>query len=687
MMLASISVPEILPELAISLAALALAAATRREQVKRRRAEPERERKLRRRRVRKRAGSREPEALSGGEGAPVYGAAGTSLDDDTLFDLLDRELGASAGPQPGAAAKPPPDAPRGGERYANVRMLNGDGYPLKCFAPDELAHLRVDIGALRLDSLVERAVAFPEDLLPTEDVWVDVLLSSSDFAVGTESDDLYRGAVVERRLLLPTDGGAAVAEDGRSRYVEFVLRAPDRRGSARARLSYLYRNTVLQSQRVDAQLGENLEVRTDFTLSTRLGADVSVISERPRVTVIANDSPGERHELTVRAGDADGEALGEPVTFPVEHQRVGPKVAELRKRLTDEAPRGRKQRRDQLIHNLRRIAPLGWDLYSALDPKLQRAVREVAGATPDAVLQVAMTQGSTFTLPWSFVYDIFLSSSIPPEKLEICPVVVDWDGAGAMVAPDARDCPHAQEPSHAEGVLCPFGFWGYRYSIELLSSTERPARTIRYAAGSRAVVGESERGIDRKRLAEHVERLAATFASADGGLALHKAPTVGELRILIEDDLPILYFLCHGERNGKTTMLGMGKNERFSPQDLIGWMEVAAKRKRYMWTDPRPLVFVNACGSAGITPEDLVDYLRAFVSKGQAAGFVGTEVRVEQSQAMELAQEFFAKLFESGGTVDSALRHVRNAFLADGNLFGLMYTPYCFADLSVASIQ
>lgn len=76
-----------------------------------------------------------------------------------------------------------------------------------------------------------------------------------------------------------------------------------------------------------------------------------------------------------------------------------------------------------------------------------------------------------------------------------------------------------------------------------------------------------------------------------------------------------------------------------------------------MWTDPRPLVFVNACVSAQITPEDLVDYLGAFVGKGRAAGLIGTEVKVEQGQAMELAESFFSRLFEHGGSLEQALNH------------------------------
>jgi hypothetical protein len=105
-----------------------------------------------------------------------------------------------------------------------------------------------------------------------------------------------------------------------------------------------------------------------------------------------------------------------------------------------------------------------------------------------------------------------------------------------------------------------------------------------------------------------------------------------------------------------------------------------------MWSDPQPFVFLNACGSLDIDPKDLVDYLGAFLGKGRAVGLIGTEARVEQEQAMALAESFFAKLLEPRATVEHALRHVRTEFLMQGNLFGLTYTPYCFADLALTTV-
>jgi hypothetical protein len=543
----------------------------------------------------------------------------------------------------------------------------------------------VDIGALDPHSLVDDAVPFP-DVAPSEDLMLDVLLSSNDFDVSLTDGRLGESSAVEQRLRLPAGGGAAVSEDGTSRFIRFLLRAPGRPGSARARLSYMYRNTVLQSQRLDAELGKGLTVTTDFTISERMGADVLAIPKRPRVTLVVNESDGDRHELTVRAGDAAGAPLTEPVAFSIKHEKIGPPVAELRRRLSEGSPQSRRQTRDQLIRNLRRAAPLGRALYSALDPRVQDAVRDAAGGSGDAVLQVAITKGSTFTIPWSFVYSIYLPSGVPPERLEICPLVDTWDGQSPMVEAGARSCPHADDPGHDEGTLCPFGFWGYRYGIELLSNTDEPGLAIHCGQGGRVVIGQTEKNVDKGRLKTHLETLKRTFEGSDGELEVCEAVTSEKLRDLIQVDLPIIYFLCHGQRGASTVQLGLGRNEKIAPDDLIGWIDLAATRaRRHMWTDPRPLVFINACASLAITPEDLVDYLGAFVGKGHAVGLIGTEIRVEPRQAMELAETFFAKLFEPGASVDGALRHIRTSFLADGNLLGLAYTPYCFADLAVTS--
>jgi hypothetical protein len=97
----------------------------------------------------------------------------------------------------------------------------------------------------------------------------------------------------------------------------------------------------------------------------------------------------------------------------------------------------------------------------------------------------------------------------------------------------------------------------------------------------------------------------------------------------------------------------------------------------------RPLVFINACHSLEINPTTLISYLQAFVGLAHAAGVIGTEVKVQQALAMEFALAFFQRFTQPGCSVDHALHEGRMDFLRDGNLFGLLYTPYCWADLTL----
>ena len=103
-----------------------------------------------------------------------------------------------------------------------------------------------------------------------------------------------------------------------------------------------------------------------------------------------------------------------------------------------------------------------------------------------------------------------------------------------------------------------------------------------------------------------------------------------------------------------------------------------------IWDQIRPLIFINACHSAELDPAALFNYIDTFVTAANAAGVIGTEVKVSQDLAMEFARRFFDELLSPGATVGSAMRSARMEFLSRGNLFELNYTPYCWADLALA---
>jgi hypothetical protein len=238
-------------------------------------------------------------------------------------------------------------------------------------------------------------------------------------------------------------------------------------------------------------------------------------------------------------------------------------------------------------------------------------------------------------------------------------------------------------------VLCPFEFWGYRHTVEQLVSTEAPVTEIKAASGSNVVVGETtvldSSGL--KALAVHVKNLKTIVANSALKAGLQEGTKAAKLLGLLAADLPLVYFYCHGNRANvadPNTWLAIGNDEPIKAADIIGWL-VSERRvqQKYYWDKVRPLIFINACHSLAIEPATMVTYLDAFLGQGNAAGVIGTEVKVDQRLAMEVAENFFKSWVAENATVEEALRDIRLNYLRRGNLFGLVYTPYCWSELKL----
>jgi hypothetical protein len=376
-------------------------------------------------------------------------------------------------------------------------------------------------------------------------------------------------------------------------------------------------------------------------------------------------------------------------------------VQDLRKLLASEgiAPVTVRRSKAQLVQTLRALAPVGWELYAGLFPGLRETFYALGGSAGTgaagsgagpAVLHVARPAGVGLSVPWAYLYTIGIDSAYAANgfrDVPLCPLVADWDGSSTLVTEDLTSCPQAGTVSHASNLLCPFGFLGLRHDIEQLSSSQRPVLSIEAPAGSRVVIAETAYQVSAAALGAHVTMLRDTVAARLPGVSCLETTSKATLAELISADLPLVYFYCHGERPNAAspeTFLGIGKREWVTAPDFMSWVQDAYLRSGLrVWDQVRPLVFINACHSAEIDPRALFNYVDAFVGVGNAAGVIGTEVRVHQDLAMRFAQAFFGELLADGGTVGVALRRARLRFLAGGNLFGLNYTPYCWADLTI----
>jgi hypothetical protein len=568
--------------------------------------------------------------------------------------------------------KPPPR-----QRYANAVLLDKRTQrrleASVSLEPEQRVVLRLDIGQLA-HSHVIGPVAFPEQRVQ-RDIDLDVMVSSSDFDV---TDGRADGNVAHGKFFLPGDGGPA-SSPSNTRFLRFPLRAPREAGQAFCRISYYYRNALLQSQQLVASIGKagGFRIQTDFTQSENL-THLDVIPDRPRVSVLTNANGAGVHQIVLRRQSDAANTAADGHTFQIKDDVIRKTVANLRRELEERSPVAMRRTPRQLEDDLRVAARHGWDLYVQGPAKRTHELQPVFDDPAGYVIQVVRPTTSAFVFPWAFIYEIPLLTDRPA----VCKLISQWDGKQSLIDGLPRQCPHGP---HVENVLCPFGFWGFRYCIEQLASSDQPVLTLPVDDSRDFVMAQAEYGIDPDVLTTHVANLRSTLAGTYPKAQLVEGKTKDNIRKLLGQDLTLAYFYCHGERPNSAspdTYLGVGKRETLSAGEFIGWVVAWQHLKMKIWNQVRPLIFINACHSLAIYPETLTSYVDAFVGTAHAAGVIGTEIKVEAGIAADVAERFFSELLK-GRNVETALRQIRFDYLAQGNIFGLAYTPYCWADLRI----
>ena len=96
----------------------------------------------------------------------------------------------------------------------------------------------------------------------------------------------------------------------------------------------------------------------------------------------------------------------------------------------------------------------------------------------------------------------------------------------------------------------------------------------------------------------------------------------------------------------------------------------------------KPLVFINACESAELSPAFYDGFVPYFMAKG-ARGVVGTQCKTPALFAAEWAKRFFER-FLDGDALGEAFLDLRREFLdAHGNPLGLLYAVHCDGDTRI----
>jgi Leucine-rich repeat (LRR) protein len=565
------------------------------------------------------------------------------------------------------------------------RVLESEGLePLRTYL------VRVDIGPEDEASVIVNPIPIPvERLTPssTEGWWFGVVVTSSDIDVDSSV----------HRLFLPFAGRSWVCgcagpehvckEYARRPYLLVPLRTREHAGKGMLRATIYDRNNAVQSVLVEFDVGDAGEGRgeirgvCDFSL-----ADDLALAERlqPRsLNILTNASTNGTHNIVVNDGDR-------VIPVDLKESEADAAVKNLRAKLTaitlgSDAQRSQYDTDNQkptkaFTADLRGLALLGSMLWNAVVPhRDDRAyLRERLAAR--SKIQIARITNIVF--PWALVYDI-------PRELAatwtLCPLLEHWDGNRDLLASYPTGCPYQQD--HHANVLCPYGFWGFKHLIEQPPSTRQgvPRTTIRVTSPGRAAMSRSL-ALNQALTSAHFEDLGAALGDR---FDVERCDTRDAIRRAFADPrLPLVYFYCHGktallaDTNMTVPFLEIGLDDRIGPTDFAAWDEDGNWGPEH-WKEIAPLVFINGCETAMLSPEDLVSFVEGLAGV-DAAGVVGTEIPVTQRVAGEVALGFYRQFAGAGNeTVGMALYRTRIDLLRKGNLSGLVYTPFCSMDLAL----
>ncbi len=330
-----------------------------------------------------------------------------------------------------------------------------------------------------------------------------------------------------------------------------------------------------------------------------------------------------------------------------------------------------------LAKHLGQLAAIGRKFYMAMLPGLakhgnntdarQKPPLDLSHGT---VIQVAPLS-SQLGVPWELLYERKIES-FQDGRITLCSSFRDH-------GPGTEDCPGFGDPT----IVCPYGFWGYRYIIEQLPCyidphTHLPSHSlpmqirnnipIRFAA---AVYS------DFKNLDNHLNSLQSL--APDTLLNLTRADNREQVRkTLIEDDIPadILYFYTHGGQDAfGAPFLEIGSGDQIQLIDLDAWEINLAPR--------HPLVVLNACESADYSPDNFENLLKFFCDAG-AAGVIGTQCEVREKLANAVMTRFFRDFLQQV-PAGQALFNSRHVLLHEHlDPRGLAYSLFAAAEVQLA---
>jgi CHAT domain len=344
---------------------------------------------------------------------------------------------------------------------------------------------------------------------------------------------------------------------------------------------------------------------------------------------------------------------------------------------------------DEFLDYIRKFAKAGRNLWTNLFKIEQRSSMFHIGKWLEkhplklgAIIQISLDENATdFLFPWSLLYD----KKVPKKEYEL---------------PDLQ------------------GFWGLRYCIEQrlpnqISGSDAPIQIddklkLGFMLWEQFRNAAQEKALMERLMNESVNKLEVTMPPIIDADECYD--------LLDEGNAHILYFYTHGYTRHRQADIGVAQifnlflerykrlvNYNTVKEDLKflydsikqgatepdrSWIELTYGKlyldELYDEIEDKfsvhPLVFLNMCESAQITPSLSDSFINFFLDRG-ARAVVGTECPMTVEFAHPFAEKFFEDLL-NGEMVGIALLKARRHFINLKNPLGLAYTLFGSATLN-----
>ena len=494
---------------------------------------------------------------------------------------------------------------------------------------------------------------------------------------------------------------------------EFLIRAGDREGNARLKILAFYEHDLLFCSDITMQVvaeGDEWCVERPITWENIDAANLSILSKLngldPTASRRLNISVHKRKELQyellffIRSGETESSnPVGYPLAVKLTDDEINDFSAKarsaLRTLIEDPDFRAFTVNRDPYDGVYRR-PPAGSTEESLAYIRAQEMLQDIAHAGHQLWLKLfSSDMGSR------------LRSMIENEMKDDGAIIQIW------VAEDAREfvLPWVWiYPPEVDNDIDVKQFWGYRFVIEQIRMKAGAARPSKDRSVRSNIVWMATALHRFPTKPKQQEFLA--FCRANYRFKWRELNPEECKQYLSNCDSDILYFYCHGQiakhysdehirllkslrdmhpdDPSQATMLAeiilLQQRKRIRESSFLQVDDVTLGISDLMAFKPNPsyspLVFLNMCESAELSPFATENMVDAFVDHG-AEGVIGTEMPMLTVFGDVMSRRFFEFLFKprlgAGARSDSVGRvlwHLRREFLDHGNPLAFAYTHY-----------